>query len=1029
MSGDSQKLSKEQRSQRLRSLVETTEAQKIMQDLKSGVLSVKQLHQTIGFQFNEHPLIQSLGSNDQRALLGMLTGMLRSALPKAPKKLGPGEEILKKNPQERDAWRREQVQRFVSPISYLYSQVRHGLSLERGNPRRRDLAWDIVNTAITAMRYVTVVALSDYVEQGLSDPQLNRVLVDALRKPSDGIWTMLMFSPDAGKKHSLVHVLSQRKIHLKPVQELETKIGGSNINIKGVFGTITGLPTKAPKTLGGLVDSFVQFRNQLVHGAYSRRRPSDEIVEALGLLLDITLSYLRPVLRLPVLVATKDSVLSANGPTLAAIEDASHAQFLKDNRNQPILMGKNRPISLAPWLTVADLNSAIHQSSESSPETVLQIAEICFCNRFESEILHYLGFAARTQLAHIELIETEEAEKAYQLFSTTLEQLRQRSAPASARKANPIQRFDAMARFHGENFVGRGDVMAEIESFILRNDACLGVMRAAPGMGKSAIFSYFYRKYGAKESADGWIFHFSARADQRDNAILGLRSLIAQAEQQIRRNHSKPPKFLPLPWSYEDLCGRFEKVLLDLGACMKKVGKKAVVVIDALDEQAPRPGAPPESIFKGLPQKIPDNVVVLVSVRIDANGDAIAIDEGSLSAPRGFPIAKTNPLLGLTEEDVQRLIQEKLAAEKPELTTASPELLARIARAALRPEDGTLDPFYLRFLADGVREGSVDLSDPRNVPEGLETFFDQIWWELDTSHDYLLHRILGMLSEMEGFGSDVLFADALKKPAEEVAKLRFGINKLLILSGSDTGESRYGLFHDRFRWYVQGKFTAENKAHLLHRPLLVSCRNGISAADNYAAHYFSYHLQHLSHHAGLCHAEQRAYQDELWALLHDDQFFQTKFDLLDDENSIRIDFNRGFSVFRPAPEDDDVETARKASLVTQLAYRCVFSVAHVSNLALSRLHHYAKQGEVVRVIQLAQRAKEDALCWMALLRAAQTMQEEELDPTPLYDAIQSTLNPTLRWTDGVMLTRLLQELQSPAEIRDWITARIPVPEV
>ena len=66
----------------------------------------------------------------------------------------------------------------------------------------------------------------------------------------------------------------------------------------------------------------------------------------------------------------------------------------------------------------------------------------------------------------------------------------------------------------------------------------LGVMRAAPGMGKSAIFSYFYRQYGAKDAASGWIFHFSARADQRDNAILGLRSLIAQAEQQIKRNQN-----------------------------------------------------------------------------------------------------------------------------------------------------------------------------------------------------------------------------------------------------------------------------------------------------------------------------------------------------------------------------------------------------------------------------------------------------------------------------------------------------------
>ena len=245
-------------------------------------LEAKQLSQTIAAQFNEHPVILSLHSNNQRAIMGMLTGKLRSFLPKAPRKLGPGETILKKTAAELEHWRKQQVQQFVTPISFLYSQVRHGLSLERGNPRRRDLAWDIVNTAITAMRYVTVVALSDYVDQGLSDPQLNRVLVDALRKPSDGIWTMLMFSPDAGKKHSLLQVLAKRDLHLKPIQNLNSKVSNADLNIKGVFGQMTGLPNKAPKTLSGLVDSFVQFRNQHngLHGPSYSCRPRQLLVAA-----------------------------------------------------------------------------------------------------------------------------------------------------------------------------------------------------------------------------------------------------------------------------------------------------------------------------------------------------------------------------------------------------------------------------------------------------------------------------------------------------------------------------------------------------------------------------------------------------------------------------------------------------------------------------------------------------------------------------------------------------------------------------
>ena len=76
---------------------------------------------------------------------------------------------------------------------------------------------------------------------------------------------------------------------------------------------------------------------------------------------------------------------------------------------------------------------------------------------------------------------------------------------------DPIQRFDALADFHGEHFVGRVDVIQSIEAFIAQRTAPMGVITAAPGMGKSAVLTHFYRLHGGPASDSGWVFHFSAR--------------------------------------------------------------------------------------------------------------------------------------------------------------------------------------------------------------------------------------------------------------------------------------------------------------------------------------------------------------------------------------------------------------------------------------------------------------------------------------------------------------------------------------
>jgi len=1004
-------------------------------EAQAGTVDPGTLHRRLSMLLNDAPVIQALETNHQRAVIGLATSELKRRLPKPVKVLGPGERVLKLSGQALDDWRRQFVKQAATPVAFLYEQARYSLALEPGHPRRRDLAWDLVNAAITAVRYTCILAIVDYIDGGASDAQLNRALVDVIRRPADGSWSALLWSPDAGAKHSLLSVLEGRATRVEALAALGARLGKSDVPGRDTFGAIKGLPGRVPTTVRELADSFVSFRNELVHGAYSRARPEDAVLERLGRVLDVLLAILEPVLSLPVVVARGDTVSLARGPALGSLDNP--LDVLGDPsvnvpwEELPVLIDGQRRLVLSPWVTLADLKTAVARAAgdldggDRAHHPEVALSELCFFNRFEADLLHYLGFAARALVPHTDLVETELAEAAYQDFSSQLETLRLQSAPAAARKANPIQRFDALARFHGENFVGRADIIGNIERFINDPPSPMGVITAAPGMGKSAILTHFYRQHGGKDASDGWVFHFSSRADQRDNAVLGLRSLIAQAEQQRERNLEKPDKKPPLPWSYDDLSARFQEALAELGACMSAKGKPAVVVIDALDEQALRPGAPPESILGGVPHDIPENVVVIVSVRVDQQERPVAIDPGFLASPRGAPVAGAHPLGGLSPADAEALVREKLAEEKPELAHASQAVLDRVAEAARRSDDDTLDPFYLRFLADGVREGSVDLSEVGNVPIGLESFFDALWWGLDTSHDFLLHRVLGLLAEMEGLGTDALFAEALKKPAEDVARLRFGINKLLVQSGSGGDDVGYGLFHDRFRWYVQSRYRERDKAMQLHLPLLEACRAGLSSADHYAARYTTFHLAALASHEGLTADEKQVFKDELWSTMHDDRFIRRKFAALDDERAVIVDFTRAFEVFRPRPEDSPEDQVLKAGQVTWLADRCARTVAEVANLARARLHDYAREGDAVRVIQLAERAGSDGLRWMTLLRAANTMREASLDPSVLFEAMQATSSPELQWTDRAMLERLLRAAAAPDDVSAWVLECVP----
>ena len=167
-------LSSKEKNTLIQQFLQDTALADLVNGVKGGTVNPKEINRMLASILNDHPTIQALESNDQRAVIGMTGGQIKRLAPKAPRIVNPGEKVLSLKHKELLDWRSKTIKTIATPVAFLYEQVRHSLELEIGHPRRRDLAWDVVNAAVTAIRYVCVVAMVDYMDGGLNDAQLNR---------------------------------------------------------------------------------------------------------------------------------------------------------------------------------------------------------------------------------------------------------------------------------------------------------------------------------------------------------------------------------------------------------------------------------------------------------------------------------------------------------------------------------------------------------------------------------------------------------------------------------------------------------------------------------------------------------------------------------------------------------------------------------------------------------------------------------------------------------------------------------------
>jgi hypothetical protein len=448
------------------------------------------------------------------------------------------------------------------------------------------------------------------------------------------------------------------------------------------------------------------------------------------------------------------------------------------------------------------------RAGEGDESLDVDFDELFFLNAGSQERLSYIGYRAANQIDGKTL-------GSYDAFKAFMAQIPTPPIPKDARID-----FSGFAAFHSRLFVGRGPLIQELADRVASGEEQYVAMRALAGMGKSAVFANLLQASinltadesdRIKSAADGrvrpedkWVFHFCMPTDGRNSPTVVLRSLIAQIcdHFELKRND----------WLSQDIDQlkdeKFPALLAKVGSLVPD-GGRLVVLIDALDEGI---GAEKDSVPSCIPAGTYDNVVFLLSFRVDTDNENSRVQDQlkHIGDERMAAVEHANPLAGLTEDDAHRYLDrlvEVYGAAQPTDATRAAVWEAASRNAVAGKSDGA-DPFYLRFFADGVQQGTIRLDRAETVPESLDDAFEDMWMGLPTERDFLCHRVLLTLGIMREYGDDELFAALFNRERDakdrlvpdDVAAVRIKAGKLLVYDGD-----RYGLFHDRFRVFLVGE--------------------------------------------------------------------------------------------------------------------------------------------------------------------------------------------------------------------------------
>lgn len=269
-----------------------------------------------------------------------------------------------------------------------------------------------------------------------------------------------------------------------------------------------------------------------------------------------------------------------------------------------------------------------------------------------------------------------------------------------------VSEFDALIQDHTRNFVGRRSVFEQIDEHLRDRNFPNGyiLLQGEPGSGKTAILSRLVQQRG-------YVHHFNIATQNIRSTKAFLENICAQLIVRFQLNYPRLPRGAGAD------SGPFLSLLGE--ALARNNGLPIVMLVDALDESEPAPGAQNRL---DLPRALPDGAFLLVSTREQM--------DYQLEVNRRKDILLRN-FATETREDLKEYISLFISRRFDAMTARIREwrIDADQFSASLADRSGG-NFMYLVHVLDDIAEGLITRENVNSIdklPGTLDEYYQRHW--------------------------------------------------------------------------------------------------------------------------------------------------------------------------------------------------------------------------------------------------------------------------------------------------------------
>ncbi len=386
-------------------------------------------------------------------------------------------------------------------------------------------------------------------------------------------------------------------------------------------------------------------------------------------------------------------------------------------------------------------------------------------------------------------------------------------------------------------FVGRQEILANLEAFLTTRSSGLAVIHAPAGYGKTRLMMKLLNRLQARGDADV-AFHFFSTREELGG--LGTRTEYAYAHLLLQLGHITNTKVYLPDGNPDELRAQLLYEIRDL----KPPRGRVVLLIDALDEaDAPVMHLP-------LPETLPDGVFVVVSARWDNRPEPPPYLEAWLARADAH-----YPLDALSESDLRDWVRN---IEPLRACADDPDFIRQLHQ---RTEGLTL---YARYLLDELSQSPNPKQALQNAPMGIQKYIE-----------HQIRQLASHVSNAQGIRRMFALLTVVKAPLPQSDLETLCEVSVWDLQNLPQPVRRWFLCSKAGWQFAHPLLAIEFRNALGREPLLME-QKLIDYSARWKEHKSHYALRHYAAHLMERAQHESAAAEALYALATDDTFLQAQ---------------------------------------------------------------------------------------------------------------------------------------------------------